>query len=70
MLDLPRLERLKLTRYPFSQRFYGRLLQVNYEALPGVDLTLENAELIPKNPVIFAMNQLAAGIRALIQLFL
>ena len=56
MLDLPRLERLKLTRYPFSQRFYGRLLQVNYEALPGVDLTIENAELIPRNPVIFAMN--------------
>ena len=56
MLDLPRLQRLKLTRYPLSQRFFGRLLHVNYGALPGVELTLENDELIPDTPVIFAMN--------------
>jgi 1-acyl-sn-glycerol-3-phosphate acyltransferase len=56
MLDLPRLERLRLTRYPFSQRFFGRLLQANYGFLPGVEISLEGEERIPDEPVIFAMN--------------
>ena len=56
MLDLPRLERLSLTRYPLSQRLLGQLLKVNYGFLPGVRLELENEELIPSSPVIFAMN--------------
>jgi 1-acyl-sn-glycerol-3-phosphate acyltransferase len=56
MLDLPRLKRLRLVRRPFYQRFFGRLLHVNYNWLPGVDLSLVNAERIPDEPVIFAMN--------------
>lgn len=56
MLDLPRLERLRLVRRPLPQRFFGRLLHVNYSWLPGIDLRFENAERIPDEPVIFAMN--------------
>lgn len=56
MLDLARLERLRLARRPLSQRFFGRLLHVNYNWLPGIDLRFEGAEKIPDEPVIFAMN--------------
>jgi len=56
MLDLQRLQRLHLVRRPFSQRFFGSLLHVNYRWLPGVKLSLENVEKIPEEPVIFAMN--------------
>ncbi len=56
MLDLARLERLKLVRRPFSQRFLGWFLGVNYSRLPGIELALENQDRIPDGPVIFAMN--------------
>jgi 1-acyl-sn-glycerol-3-phosphate acyltransferase len=56
MLDLARLQRLKLTRRPRSQRFFGTLLGLNYHWLPGVDLVLEGSERLPDAPVIFAMN--------------
>lgn len=56
MLDLSRLERLKLDRRPFWQRTFGHLLGANYHWLPGVELELENGERIPDEPVIFAMN--------------
>ena len=56
MLDLARLERLKLVRRPFSQRFLGWFLGVNYSRLPGIGLEIENSERIPKGPVVFAMN--------------
>jgi 1-acyl-sn-glycerol-3-phosphate acyltransferase len=56
MLDLARLDRLKLVRRPRSQRFFGHLLAVNYRWLPGVELVFENPERIPDTPVIFAMN--------------
>ena len=56
MLDLARLERLKLVRRPFSQRFLGWFLGVNYSRLPGIELDIENLDRIPDQPVIFAMN--------------
>lgn len=56
MLDLPRLERLKLVRRPVSQRFFGSLLHMNYHWFPRVELSLENWDFIPDTPVIFAMN--------------
>ena len=56
MLDLARLERLKLVRRPFSQRFFGRLLGANYHWLPGVEIVWEDPQRIPDTPVIFAMN--------------
>jgi 1-acyl-sn-glycerol-3-phosphate acyltransferase len=56
MLDLPRLERLKLVRRPVPQRFYARLLHMNYNWFSRVELSLENWDLIPTTPVIFAMN--------------
>lgn len=56
MLDLARLERLKLVRRPFSQRFLGWFLGVNYKRLPGIELEIEDLGRIPDSPVIFAMN--------------
>jgi 1-acyl-sn-glycerol-3-phosphate acyltransferase len=56
MLDLPRLQRLSLVRRPVSQRIFGQLLHANYRWFPGVELSLENPEWIPDEPVIFAMN--------------
>ncbi|MCP4908476.1 MAG: 1-acyl-sn-glycerol-3-phosphate acyltransferase [bacterium] len=56
MLDLPRLQRLKFVRRPFSQRFFGQFLHANYCWFPGVELPLENPERIPDEPVLFAMN--------------
>lgn len=56
MLDLARLERLKLVRRPRSQRFFGTLLGVNYRWLPGVEIELEGRERLADEPVIFAMN--------------
>ncbi len=56
MLDISRLERLKLTRRPFSQRFLGRMLGANYRYFPGIDLSLAGGERIPSEPVIYAMN--------------
>jgi len=56
MLDLARLQRLKLSRRPRSQRFFGTLLGLNYHWLPGVELVLEGSERLPDPPVIFAMN--------------
>ncbi len=56
MLDLSRLERLRLSRRPLSQRIFGQLLTLNYRWLPGVEVELEHAERIPDRPVIYAMN--------------
>ena len=56
MLDLGRLKRIQLIRYPFIQRMVGYILMVNREWLPGFDVTFENPERIPEGPVIYAMN--------------
>ena len=57
MLDLARLDRLKLVRRPFSQRFFGgALLGANYRWFPGIDLRFENENRVPDRPVIYAMN--------------
>lgn len=56
MLDLARLDRLRLVRRPFSQRFFGRALGANYRWFPGIDLLFENEDRIPDQPVIYAMN--------------
>jgi 1-acyl-sn-glycerol-3-phosphate acyltransferase len=56
MLDLARLERLKLVRRPLSQRTFGQLLGLNYHWLPGVEIVWEDQERIPDTPVLFAMN--------------
>lgn len=56
MLDLARLERLRLVRRPLSQRFFGRLLGLNYGFLPGIPIRLENDERVPDTPVVYAMN--------------
>ena len=56
MLDIPRLERIRLSRYPLSQRTVGHFLTLNYKLLPGVQIDFENPERAPREPVIFAMN--------------
>ena len=56
MLDIPRLQRIRLSRRPLTQRVVGQLLRLNYGLLPGVPIHFENAERLPPKPVIFAMN--------------
>lgn len=56
MLDIERLERIRLNRYPLLQRVVGRLLLVNQHLIPGFDVVAEHADRIPSEPVIFAMN--------------
>lgn len=57
MLDLPRLERIRLSPKPRVQRVVGwAMLAPNYELFPRVKIQFENAELLPDEPVLFAMN--------------
>src|SRR5690606_29201 len=57
MLDLARLERIRLTPSPRFQRVVAyALLRPNYELPPRVDIVFEGQEKVPNEPVIFAMN--------------
>ena len=57
MLDLPRLNRIRLMKRPVGQVFFGHtVLMPNYNFLPGVDIEIEGLEKIPDEPVIYAMN--------------
>jgi 1-acyl-sn-glycerol-3-phosphate acyltransferase len=56
MLDLARLDRLKLVRRPFSQRFLGQALTANYHWFPGIELEFEDDDRIPNTACIYAMN--------------
>ena len=56
MLDIDRLKRIRLNRYPLVQRMVGHVLQVNRYWAPGFEIEVENAERIPDGPVIYAMN--------------
>lgn len=56
MLDLDRLDRITLSGSPGFQRFVAYALLVPNYALRGVTVELENADRVPDEPVIFAMN--------------
>ena len=56
MLDIQRLQRIRLNRTPLMQRVVGQILRLNYGLLPGVRIELEDAHRMPPEPVIFAMN--------------
>ncbi len=57
MLDLDRLDRIRLRATPRFQRFVAHvLLTPNYALPPGVTIDFEGADNIPAEPVIFAMN--------------
>ncbi len=57
MLDLPRLQRIRLMKRPIGQVFFGHtVLTPNYNRLPGIDIQLEGLDNIPREPVIYAMN--------------
>jgi len=56
MLDIGRLERIRLSRHPLTQRLVGHLLLVNRSWLPGFETVFEHVERLPREPVIFAMN--------------
>lgn len=57
MLDLPRLKRIRLSPRPLVQRFYAySVLMPNYNVLPGIEIELEDADRVPPEPVVYAMN--------------
>lgn len=57
MLDLPRIERIRLRGRPRFQRVVGwTLLTPNYELPPRVRIDLEGVEHLPDEPVLLAMN--------------
>jgi 1-acyl-sn-glycerol-3-phosphate acyltransferase len=56
MLDIPRMQRIGLSRYPVFQKLTGYLVRLNFRLLPGVEIEFEHAERLPPEPVIFAMN--------------
>lgn len=59
MLDIQRLDRIRLEARPRWQRAVARgILWPNYELVPGrkVDIVFEGFENVPQGPVIFAMN--------------
>lgn len=57
MLDLPRLERVRLSARPLGQRVVAwTYLWPNYVWPPRVEVVFEGTEHIPNEPVIFAMN--------------
>lgn len=57
MLDLARLDRIRLSAIPRGQKFVGYVLLLpNYELPPRVRIDFEGYENVPDEPVIFAMN--------------
>jgi 1-acyl-sn-glycerol-3-phosphate acyltransferase len=58
MIDIERLERIRLAEKPLGQRIVGAfLLTANYRVFADVDIRIENIERIPGDEtVIFAMN--------------
>ncbi len=57
MLDLPRMNRIRLSSRPAAQRFFATLfLTPQYHVYPGVKVEFEHAERLPSEPVIYAMN--------------
>jgi 1-acyl-sn-glycerol-3-phosphate acyltransferase len=57
VLDIPRLDRIRLEARPRWQRVVARgVLLPNYELLRKVEITFEGFEKVPREPVIFAMN--------------
>lgn len=56
MLDLPRLQRLKLTSEPRIHDVMGHLLTASYLKPPRTRIVAEGFEKVPSTPVIFAMN--------------
>ncbi|MBW2292280.1 MAG: 1-acyl-sn-glycerol-3-phosphate acyltransferase [Deltaproteobacteria bacterium] len=57
MLDIPRLKRIPLSRYPLAQKVVGYLgLWPNYRLPPRVEIELQGLERLPEGSVIYAMN--------------
>ena len=57
MLDLPRLQGIRLSAKPRFQRIVGAaLLMPNYNLPPRVRIEFENDARVPAEPVLFAMN--------------
>ncbi len=57
MLDIARLERIRLSARPLGQRVVGNVfLAPNYHLPRRVDIQFEGLERLPREPVIIAMN--------------
>ena len=57
MLDIPRMDRIRLTGRPRGQRVIGYgILAPNYHLPPRVRIEVEGLDRLPSHPVVFAMN--------------
>ena len=57
MLDIPRMNRMRLNPKPRIQRIVAlSFLLPNYELPPRVRITIDGLERIPREPVVYAMN--------------
>jgi len=56
VLDLKRMERIRLSARPRFQRVVAQGLRINYGLPPRVHIRFEGFERLPDHPVIFAMN--------------
>lgn len=57
MLDISRLKRIPLSRYPLAQKLVACLgLWPNYRLPPRVEIVLQDLDRIPEGSVIYAMN--------------
>ncbi|MBW2421541.1 MAG: hypothetical protein JRH19_23575 [Deltaproteobacteria bacterium] len=56
MLDIPRLERIRIKRWPWFQDLMAWSLEPNIHFFPGVKIEFEHWDRVPDAPVIFAMN--------------
>jgi 1-acyl-sn-glycerol-3-phosphate acyltransferase len=57
VLDIDRLRRIPLSRYPLAQKVVGYLgLWPNYRLPPRVEIVLQDLDRVPESSVIYAMN--------------
>jgi 1-acyl-sn-glycerol-3-phosphate acyltransferase len=57
LLDIPRLKRIPLSRYPLAQKLIANIgLWPNFRLPPQVDIVFENLDRLPQGSVIYAMN--------------
>lgn len=56
MLDIPRLQRIRLSSNPPAQRLVAYLVGLSFATPPRAHIVFENFERVPPPPAIFAMN--------------
>ncbi len=57
MLDIPRMQRIRLSAHPRGQIAVALgILAPSYEIYPGVEIEFEGFDKVPREPVVFVMN--------------